>query len=101
MYEKSREAFTVDSVTDESFRIYHDALSQLTDSACQNYIIEKGYHKYFILPVLGCNDEIKNSKGRLNHNFKGRNIGDSPELMPLDTSIFADLMRTVHYHVAR
>ena len=33
--------------------------------------------------------------------FKGRNIGDSPELMPLDTSIFADLMRAIHYHVAR
>ncbi len=35
MYEKSRDAFTVDGVTDESFRIYHDTLSQLTDSACQ------------------------------------------------------------------
>jgi hypothetical protein len=42
-----------------------------------------------------------NSKGRVNHNFESRNIGDSPELMPLDTNIFADLMRTVHYHVAR
>ena len=101
MYEKSRDAFTVDGVTDESFRIYHDALSQLTDSACQKYIQDKGYHKYFILPVLGCNDVIRNSKGGINIKFKGRNIGDSPELMPLDTSIFADLMRAIHYHVAR
>ena len=54
-----------------------------------------------MVPVLGCNDIIRNSKGAVNNKFKGRNIGDSPELMPLDTSIFADLMRTVHYHVAR
>ena len=101
MYECSKAAFTVNGVTDDSFRIYHDALSQRTDSACQNYIKDKGYHKYFILPVLGCNDVIRNSKGGVNVKFKGRNIGDSPELMPLDTSIFADLMQTVHYHVAR
>ena len=101
IFENSKDTFTVDGVTDDSFRIYHDALSQLTDSACQKYLKDKGYFKYFIIPVLGCNDIITNSKGATNAHYRFRNMGDSPELMPLDTSIFADLMQTLHYHVAR
>ena len=52
MYEKSRDAFTVDGVTDESFRIYHDALSQLTDSACQKYTTRMLSTKYLVSAAL-------------------------------------------------
>ena len=61
---------------------------------------EKGYFEHFMLPVLACNDEIVNKKGESTTRHAGTNMGDGPELMPLDTMIFSDFMRALRYHVA-
>ena len=66
--------------TVESF-INHDALVQLTCTKTQAYI-EAKYPKKFIKPELNCN------RGTV---YEGRLIGNSPELNPLDCSLFADL----------
>ncbi len=70
---------------------YHDALSQLTAKDMQNWLVEKGYKEKWLLPLKGLN------KGTV---YENRPIGDSPEMMPLDTSLFEDLHAGVHRHAA-
>ena len=58
---------------------YHDALSQLMAKDMQNWLVEKGYKERWLRPLEGLN------KGT---DYENRPIGDSPEMMPLDTSLF-------------
>ena len=69
--------------------IYHDALVQLTCAKTQKYVNDK-YEGKFIKPVMGCND---------NTPYAGRLIGNSPELNPLDCSLFADLTSAITRHI--
>ena len=50
----------------------------------------KGIFKHWILPM---NDLNKGTP------YYGHPIGNSPEIMPLDCSLFCDLKRSVQYHV--
>ena len=69
--------------------IYHDALVQLTCAKTQAYI-EAKYPNKFIKPELGCNQGTA---------YEGRLIGNSPELNPLDCSLFADLTSAITRHI--
>ena len=73
------------SVSEEHFKgtehedtwwIYHEALSIMTEAKTVKWMREKGYLKCWILPELGINDGIGS--------FGGRPTGNSPEYMPWD-----------------
>ena len=51
-----------------------------------------GYHKHWILPELGCN---------ANTVYHDHAVGNAPEVMPLDTSLFNDLDEAIDRHVVR
>jgi hypothetical protein len=70
--------------------IYHDALSQITDSECVKYIESKNLLHRFIKPELGCNS------GTI---YANRLVGNSPEFNPLDCSLFADLTYILTLHL--
>jgi hypothetical protein len=70
---------------------YHDALTQLTCASTVNWMKEKGYYKYWILPETGLNANTK---------YSSRPVGDSPELMPWDCSLIKDLDDSFRRHRA-
>ena len=70
--------------------VYHDALSQITDKECVAYMTEQKYYDHLIKPDLGCN------AGTI---YEGRLVGNSPELNPLDCSLFADLTHALTLHI--
>jgi hypothetical protein len=70
---------------------YHDALSQLTAKVMQNWLVEKGYKERWLLSLKGLN------KGTV---YEIHPISVSPEMMPLDTSLFKDLHAGVCRHAA-
>ena len=78
-----------------NYRVYHDALALMTVKDSVQYMKDKGYYNHWILPQLDLmstvNDELKA--------YKARPVGNSPELMPLDTSLFAQLIKAVNMHV--
>ena len=71
-----------------SWKIYHDALPQWWERRTQEYIAERGF---------------KDRQWRANSdtdlliakNYRGKLMGDSPELMPLDSSLFSDQIEKV------
>ena len=72
----------------DSWKIYHDALPQWWERKTQEYIEERGF---------------KDRQWRANSDtdlliashYKGKLMGDSPELMPLDSSLFSDQIEKV------
>ena len=66
------------------------ALSQITDKRCVAYMKDKNYCGRYIKPELGCNDGTP---------YEGRLVGNSPELNPLDSSLFADLTHALTLHI--
>eukprot|EP00940_MAST-03C_sp_MAST-3C-sp2_P002550 g2550.t1 len=76
----------------DDFYIYHDALTMMTSAKCKQWMSEKGYWKHWLLPVNGLNDDIKG--------YGCRPVGNSPELMPLDCSLFADLKNAIIRHIS-
>ena len=90
MYQTAKTAFA-GTVCADTFLIYHDALQQYTDKDCVLFLKNEGIFKYFILPVMGCNDGTA---------FANRMIGNSPELNNLDSSLFADLIFLIQRHCA-
>ena len=69
---------------------HHDALIYLTAKSCQDRL-QAGIRHRFIGPVLDCNAGTA---------YEGRNVGNSPEMMPLDCSLFADLTHALSVHCA-
>jgi hypothetical protein len=58
----------------------------------QNWLVEKGYKERWLLPLKGLN------KGTV---YENHPIGNSPEMMPLDTLLFKDLYVGVCRHAAQ
>lgn len=82
----------------------HNALSQMTDNDCKEWMKKKGYWKRWITPVLECNDVItvfdpKKNKIVSSKNYRERPVGDQPELMPLDASLNWDIECSLKMHV--
>jgi len=75
----------------------------MCDKDCQAWMEKKDMLKHWIRPVLGCNDEVitenKEAKIISSKRYKGRPVGDCPEAMPLDNSLFRDLRASLDIHV--
>ena len=89
------------AVCDEAFRgtpysdtyvIAHDALSQFTESGAQKYLADKGFGPARLLGPSG----DTNAGTR----YAKRAVGDSPELMPLDSNLFSDYSGAMKMHRA-
>ena len=88
---------------EDRYFFYHDALTQMTDSKCVEWMKEVGIYDRWVKPELGCNDEIlamKNGELKKNTRYKGRPVGNSPELNPLDNSVFRDFRLNLSLNVA-
>ena len=70
--------------------LYHDALALLTSHKAKEYMRQKGYLNRQIFPQNGLNDCINGSEA-----FKGRVVGNHPELMLLDAHLNQDLHKKV------
>ena len=76
----------------KNWTIYHDALPQWWERAAQDHIRMRGFwHRQWMA------DEITN--GKVHGRYKNRLMGDSPELMPLDSSLFNDLIEGIAINV--
>ena len=68
--------------------------------------MSKNYHEgrklldMWIRPVLGCNDIITLPNGKTTTNYAGRPPGNSPEFMPLDTTLNEDIHSAVRMQVS-
>ena len=64
---------------------------------------EKDYLKHWILPELDLNGEViiadENGEMKINRYYKGKPVGNCPELMPLDNSLFRDFRTCFDMHV--
>jgi hypothetical protein len=70
---------------------YHDALSLMTARESIAWMKEQGYHDRWLLPLCDANEGTT---------FAGRPIGNSPEMMPLDSSLNKDVDDGVHRHIS-
>lgn len=88
---------------ENTYLFYHDALSQMTDKDCKEWMRQEGILERWIRPELGMNDEIVIIDNEGNEKkttaYKGRPVGDCPELMPLDNSLFRDFRCDFDDHV--
>ena len=100
---ESRRAFA-GTRYENDYLFYHDALTQLTDSQCVEWMKSVGIYDRWLKPELGCNDVVRvlGEDGLMQDStrFKGRFVGNSPELNPLDNSLFRDLRTSLNLHVA-
>ena len=75
----------------------------MTDKDCIEWMKEEGIYKRWILPVLGLNNEISiedsEGKTKVNTRYKGHPVGDCPEAMPQDNSLFRDLRTSFDTHI--
>ncbi len=82
-----------------TYSIYHDALTQIKHKSCVEWMkttyvlveIELVYSR-FINPLNGLNDSF----GR---QWAGWLVGNTPEVMPIDNSLFQDMKESVQKHV--
>ena len=80
---------------EKTFRIYHDALSQLTCEATKVWLRTKQHEgrTWFDIWVT---PELDLNRGTV---YAGRPVGNSPEMMPLDCSLLSDLGHDLSRHV--
>ena len=71
-----------------SWKVYHDALPQWWERRTQEYIAERGFKDRQWRANSDTNLLIAN-------HYRGKLMGDSPELMPLDSSLFSDQIEKV------
>ena len=56
---------------------------------------EKNIYKHWVVPVLGCNDQMGENK----NSYANRPVGNLPELMCLDMSLNKDVWESLQMHV--
>lgn len=77
----------------DTWVLAHDALGQLWEPGTRDYLKSQEFDESQILaPQAGTSADIKH--------HKDRPVGNSPELMPLDSHLFADFKRAIIYNVA-
>ena len=74
---------------EHNWYFYHDALSLMKAKECTDWMKESDTFKRWILPLNELNKGMP---------YAGHPVGNSPELMPLDCSLFADLKHDVFHH---
>ena len=93
IFETTKEVFA-DTKFKDNFYFYHDALSLMTCAETIKWMKEKDYYKHWLLPEMNLNSSGPTAR------YKGRPVGDSPELMPLDSTLNKDVDDAVNMHVA-
>ena len=72
--------------------IYHDALPQWWEKSAQDHILIRGFwHRQWMANDL--------TNGKIHGRYRNRLMGDSPELMPLDSSLFNDLIKGIALNI--
>ena len=93
MFERTREHYEALGVTD--WMVYHDALQQMIDEKCREWMREKGYYDRWVVPLHGLNEVIygkgKNGQKSYSKRFGKRPPGDTPELVALDSHLNKDV----------
>jgi len=76
----------------DTYVIAHDALSQFTEKGARAYLRSKGFDEDRLLgPRDGTNAGTR---------YEDKQVGDTPELMPLDSNLFSDLSYGCKQHRA-
>ena len=88
----------------KTYKWSHDALTQMCDKECKEWMIANKYWDRWIKPELGCNDVVWATNADTNKTLKSRRygerpVGDQPELMPHDASLNWDLDCSLNMHV--
>ena len=83
------------TVHENTWKVYHDALSIMTSKATKEWMQDKGYLDRWILPS---NDLYDNLPSKARRFYEGKPVGNSPEFMPLDTHLNQDLHSSHDYH---
>ena len=78
----------------EDWKVYHDALSLMTAKETKQWMQQKGYLERWILPSDDLYENMKDLKGKYGNNP----IGNSPEFMPWDAHLNADVHSSIDYH---
>ena len=89
IFESTKEAFKGTKFED-SWYMYHDALSLMSSKATVDWMIDMDHYKIWVLPLHDLN---------VNTRYHGRPVDITTELMPLDCSLFNDLRLGLYYHV--
>ena len=76
---------------EDSWFFYHDALTQLTCKRTREWMVQKDLMKRWLLPVGECN---------VGTVYFGRPVGNTPEIMPWDTSLNHDVHSRVEFYSA-
>ena len=87
IYENSKKLFVGSKYEDNCF-FYYDALTLMTSTSCKRFLQETNIIDHWILPQQGCNKKTK---------FANRPVGNSPEVMPLDSNLNKDLHEGVSW----
>ena len=83
------------TVHENTWKVYHDALSIMTSKATKEWMQDKGYLDRWILPSNDLYDNLPSEARRF---YEGKPVGNSPEFMPLDTHLNQDLHSSHDYH---
>ena len=75
---------------ENTFLIFHDALSSYFEHGAQEYINSIGFKDRLVKCYGDTNSDIKRYKHKL--------VGDTPELCPLDAHLFSDFKHSVSVH---
>jgi hypothetical protein len=99
---ETRAAFK-DTIYADTYMWCHDALTQMCDGACKKWMQENGHWDRWVKPELGLNSVIRivgdQGKPVVSTRYKQRPVGDSPELMPHDSSLNWDVDVSNRMHV--
>ena len=85
---------------EDSWVFYHDALSQMTDSACKDWMKAEGFWKHWLVTRAGCNDLIKRKDGKTSTDYGERVPGNNPEGNGWDSHLNNDVKDILNLHVA-
>jgi len=89
MISESKKLYT-GTKSENTFLIFHDALSAYFEKGAQEYIKSLGFKDRLVRCYGNTNSDIKRYQHKL--------VGDSPELCPLDAHLFSDYKRSVAMH---
>ena len=71
---------------------YHNALTQMTNNETKEWMHTHSYLAMWLMPFNGCKAGMV---------YAVCPIGDSPEMMPLDSSLFEDLHASICHHATQ
>ena len=80
----------------------HDALTQMFDQTCIEWMKKERYYERWLKPEMGISEEVfweKEGVLDISRRYNGRPVGNSPELMPLDNSLFRDFRASLNLHI--